>query len=101
MEAGERFFSILPTNHAIDFMTGFLMPLGMFGATVVHQRSLRPEFLRFTMKKLRRRPIWRPFRAYCGPLKERINEKLARPGARRSGPRLIFDAADSQAQRSG
>lgn len=50
MEPGERFFSILPTNHAIDFMTGFLMPLA-FGATVVHQRSLRPEFLRFTMKR--------------------------------------------------
>ena len=50
MEPGERFFSILPTNHAIDFMTGFLMPLA-FGATVIHQRSLRPEFLRFTMKR--------------------------------------------------
>lgn len=50
MEPGERFFSILPTNHAIDFMTGFLMPLS-FGATVVHQRSLRPEFLRFTLRR--------------------------------------------------
>lgn len=50
MEPGERFFSILPTNHAIDFMTGFFMPF-CFGATVVHQRSLRPEFLRFVLKR--------------------------------------------------
>jgi len=50
MGPGDRFFSILPTNHAIDFMTGFLMPWA-FGATVVHQRALRPEFLRFTMQR--------------------------------------------------
>ena len=50
MKPSERFFSILPTNHAIDFMTGFVMPF-CFGATVVHQRSLRPEFLRFTLKR--------------------------------------------------
>lgn len=50
MEKGDAYFSILPTNHAIDFMCGYLMPL-MFGATVVHQRTLRPEFLRWTMKR--------------------------------------------------
>ena len=46
----ERFFSVLPTNHAIDFMVGFIVPLAM-GAGVVHQRTLRPQFLRATLKK--------------------------------------------------
>ncbi|MEZ4317447.1 MAG: AMP-binding protein [Myxococcota bacterium] len=52
MEPGERFFSILPTNHAIDFMCGFLAPFAC-GATVVHQRTLRPEFLRATLQRYR------------------------------------------------
>ncbi len=47
---GDRYFSILPTNHAIDFMCGFLGPLAG-GATVVHQRTLRPEFLMHCLKK--------------------------------------------------
>ena len=46
----ERFFSILPTNHAIDFMVGFMMPL-MMGAAIVHQRSLRPQFIRASLKQ--------------------------------------------------
>lgn len=46
----ERFFSVLPTNHAIDFMVGFIMPL-LMGGGIVHQRTLRPQFLRATMKK--------------------------------------------------
>jgi len=45
-----RFFSVLPTNHAIDFMVGFVIPLSM-GAAVVHQRSLRPQFVRATLKE--------------------------------------------------
>lgn len=49
---GDRYFSILPTNHAIDFMCGFLGPL-CGGAMVVHQRTLRPEFLLSTMKSQR------------------------------------------------
>jgi long-chain acyl-CoA synthetase len=42
---GVKYLSILPTNHAIDFMIGFV---GSFtcGATVVHLRTLRPEFIR-------------------------------------------------------
>lgn len=51
LTAGDRYFSILPTNHAIDFMCGFVGPL-CGGATVVHQRSLRPEFIRWTMREL-------------------------------------------------
>ena len=37
--------SILPTNHAIDFMVGFIGPF-VCGACVVHLRTLRPEFVR-------------------------------------------------------
>src|ERR1700691_4405074 len=40
-----RYLSILPTNHAIDFMVGFIGPF-VCGACVVHLRSLRPEFVR-------------------------------------------------------
>jgi len=50
MNEDDRYFSILPTNHAIDFMCGFLIPLLMGGA-IVHQRTLRPQFLRSTMKR--------------------------------------------------
>ncbi|MFT3922898.1 MAG: AMP-binding protein [Myxococcales bacterium] len=46
----DRYFSILPTNHAVDFMCGFIVPF-LFGAAVVHQRTLRPEFLMPTMKE--------------------------------------------------
>jgi len=42
---GVRYLSILPTNHAIDFMVGFIGPF-MCGACVVHLRTLRPEFVR-------------------------------------------------------
>lgn len=49
MQEGERYFSILPTNHAIDFMCGFILPM-IFGGTVVHQTTLRPEFLVSTMQ---------------------------------------------------
>jgi long-chain acyl-CoA synthetase len=42
---GVRYLSILPTNHAIDFMVGFIGPF-VCGATVVHLRTLRPEFVR-------------------------------------------------------
>ena len=50
MGPGDRYFSVLPTNHAIDFMVGFVGPFTC-GATVVHQRTLRPEMLRFTMQR--------------------------------------------------
>jgi long-chain acyl-CoA synthetase len=52
-EPGIRYLSILPTNHVVDFMMGFLMPFTC-GATVVHLRTLRPEFVRdaFTRYKI-------------------------------------------------
>jgi long-chain acyl-CoA synthetase len=42
---GVRYLSILPTNHAIDFMVGFIGPF-VCGACVVHLRTLRPELVR-------------------------------------------------------
>ncbi len=50
---GVRYLSILPTNHAIDFMVGFIGPFTC-GGTVVHLRTLRPEFVReaFTRYKI-------------------------------------------------
>jgi long-chain acyl-CoA synthetase len=50
MNEDDAFFSVLPSNHAIDFMSGYIGPL-LFGASIVHQRTLRPQFLRTTMKK--------------------------------------------------
>src|SRR6202030_4091240 len=50
---GVRYLSILPTNHASDFMVGFIGPFTC-GATVVHLRTLRPEYIReaFTRYKI-------------------------------------------------
>src|SRR5437016_1691100 len=50
---GVRYLSILPTNHAIDFMVGFIGPF-VCGACVVHLRTLRPEYVRdaFTRYKI-------------------------------------------------
>jgi long-chain acyl-CoA synthetase len=50
---GVRYLSILPTNHAIDFMVGFIGPF-VCGAAVVHLRTLRPEFIKeaFTRYKI-------------------------------------------------
>ncbi len=49
---GMRYLSILPTNHAIDFMVGFIGPF-VCGATVVHLRTLRPEFVRDAFPRYR------------------------------------------------
>jgi long-chain acyl-CoA synthetase len=42
---GVRYLSILPTNHAVDFMVGFIGPF-VCGACVVYLRTLRPDFVR-------------------------------------------------------
>jgi long-chain acyl-CoA synthetase len=47
---GATYLSILPTNHAIDFMLGFFYPF-VNGATVVHLRTLRPEYVRAAFPK--------------------------------------------------
>ncbi|HWP83879.1 MAG TPA: AMP-binding protein [Terriglobia bacterium] len=49
---GVRYLSILPTNHAIDFMVGFIGPF-LCGAAVVHLRTLRPEFIRDAFRRYR------------------------------------------------
>lgn len=49
---GVRYLSILPTNHAIDFMVGFVGPF-VCGACVVHLRTLRPEFVRDAFARYR------------------------------------------------
>ena len=50
MSESDVYFSVLPTNHAIDFMCSVVFPF-LFGAAVAHQRTLRPEFLAPTMKR--------------------------------------------------
>jgi len=47
---GVHYLSILPTSHAIDFMVGFVGPFTC-GATVVHLRTLRPEFFRDAFRR--------------------------------------------------
>jgi long-chain acyl-CoA synthetase len=47
---GVSYLSILPTNHAIDFMVGFFGPFTC-GAAVVHLRTLRPEYVREAFPK--------------------------------------------------
>jgi long-chain acyl-CoA synthetase len=47
---GVRYLSVLPTNHAIDFMVGFFGPF-ICGATIVHLRTLRPEYVREAFPK--------------------------------------------------
>src|SRR6202048_4826330 len=47
---GVRYLSILPTTHALDFMVGFFGPF-ICGATVVHLRTLRPEYVREAFPK--------------------------------------------------
>jgi long-chain acyl-CoA synthetase len=47
---GVRYLSVLPTNHAIDFMVGFFGPFTC-GAAVVHLRTLRPEYVREAFPK--------------------------------------------------
>ena len=49
---GVRYLSILPTNHAIDFMVGFIGPFTC-GAAVVHLRTLRPEHIRDAFTRYR------------------------------------------------
>jgi len=50
---GVHYLSILPTNHAADFMVGFIGPM-VCGAAIVHLRTVRPEYVRdaFTRYKV-------------------------------------------------
>jgi long-chain acyl-CoA synthetase len=75
MEPDDVYFSVLPTNHAIDFMCGTIVPF-LFGAAVAHQRTLRPEFLAHTMKRYRVTHTALVPRI-LKTLRERIEEQLA------------------------
>lgn len=48
----DRYLSIIPANHVIDFMCGFLLSLAS-GATVVHQRTLRSQYIVGTLRQYR------------------------------------------------
>lgn len=75
MREEDIYFSVLPTNHAIDFMCGMVIPY-LFGASVVHQRTLRPEFVATTMKRYRVTHTALVPRILKS-LRERIEEQLA------------------------
>ncbi|HEX5037333.1 MAG TPA: AMP-binding protein [bacterium] len=47
---GERYLSVIPANHVVDFMCGFLIPM-VSGTAVVHQRTLRSQYIVGTLKK--------------------------------------------------
>jgi long-chain acyl-CoA synthetase len=99
---GARYLSIIPTNHAIDFMGGFIMPF-TGGGTVVHLRTLRPEYIReaFTRYKITYMAVvplilknlergLRERFAALPPMKRRMLNTLIRINrmATRSSPRL-------------
>jgi long-chain acyl-CoA synthetase len=98
MLESDRYFSILPTNHAIDFMCGMVIPF-LFGAAVVHQRTLRAEFLAPTMKRYgvtHTALVPRILRA----LQERIREQLdALPAWQRRAIDALIAANDLATQR--
>ncbi len=74
MAEHDRYFSVLPTNHAIDFMCGFCLPL-MMGGAVVHQMTLRSEYLAATMQRYGITHIALVPRLLKA-LKEKLEEKL-------------------------
>jgi len=80
---GVRYLSILPTNHAIDFMIGFIGPF-VCGATVVHLRTLRPEYVRdaFARCKITYMTV---VPALLKSLEQNLRERFAQltPGRRR------------------
>lgn len=82
LRSEDRYFSFLPTNHAIDFVFGFLYPLNV-GAQVVHQRTLRPQYLVPTFKKYRI-TVTSMVPMLLAMLKSRLEEKLkALPASKR------------------
>ena len=93
MEEDEAYFSVLPTNHAVDFMCGMILPF-LYGACVVHQRTLRPEFLASTMKRYRVTHTALVPRILKS-LRERIEEQLERlPEWQRTALKALMDVND-------
>ena len=84
---GVRYLSILPTNHAIDFMVGFFGPFTC-GAAVVHLRTLRPEYVREAFAKYEITYV-----SLVPLVLKNLQKGLqARFDALASGKRKIFDA---------
>jgi len=86
---GARYLSIIPTNHAMDFMGGFIMPF-TGGGTVIHLRTLRPEFIReaFTRYKITYMAV---VPLILKNLQRGLGEKFAalKPGKRRALDAMI------------
>jgi long-chain acyl-CoA synthetase len=84
---GVRYLSILPTNHAIDFMVGFFGPFTC-GAAVVHLRTLRPEYVREAFAKYKITYV-----SLVPLVLKNLQKGLqARFDALPSGKRRVFDA---------
>src|SRR6202022_818437 len=84
---GMRYLSILPTNHAIDFMVGFFGPF-ICGAAVVHLRTLRPEYVREAFVKYKITYV-----SLVPLVLKNLQKGLqARLDALASGKRKMFDA---------
>jgi hypothetical protein len=82
-----RYLSILPTNHAIDFMVGFFGPFTC-GATVVHLRTLRPEYVREAFAKYKITYV-----SLVPLVLKNLHKGLqARFDALQAGKRKVFDA---------
>ena len=91
---GDRYFSILPTNHAIDFLCGFIAAL-CTGSTVVHQRTLRPEHIVSTMRRYQITQM-SVVPLILKALEERIREKLdALPSLQRRAIDALLDANEA------
>jgi len=99
MKLDDVYFSVLPTNHAIDFMCGTILPF-LFGGAVAHQRTLRPEYLADTMKRYRvthTALVPRILKA----LRDRIDEQLAeRPEWQRTAVHALTQLNDAATMRT-
>jgi long-chain acyl-CoA synthetase len=99
MEPDDVYFSVLPTNHAIDFVCGTILPF-LFGAAVAHQRTLRPEYLADTMKRYRVTHTALVPRI-LKTLRERIEEQLnALPEWQRTAVHALTQVNDAATLRS-
>ncbi len=85
---GVRYLSILPTNHAIDFMVGFLGPY-LCGACVIHLRTIRPELVREAFVRHRITHV-----ALVPSIVKSLEEGIrARLAARSTASRALFRAS--------
>lgn len=99
MELDDVYFSVLPTNHAIDYMVGTILPF-FFGAAVAHQRTLRPEYLADTMKRYRVTHTALVPRILKN-LRERMEEQLdSRPEWQRTAVHALSQINDAATMRA-